>query len=414
MAITLLQTPYKFQPAYNPINFVVSSDKTAQDNFKYVLDIYITGVSSPAYIRVKHSADPTTGFAVFDVHREVENFLSQDISTTTYGWQQNTNSYAEYTCKFGEEFGLSSSGTTVYSNLTVDSARYAFNGVMDFLDFQNYNQITRLISGSGVRLWMNNQPSSVNIRSDENAWMHAMTDTSGMIYFADINTYDSTNTLIQNVKVLNSSQAASSDDMKFVRFSTGTRNLNLISAGDIYSGAQPIITASVSYYTVAIAQFNGGTTGSVKTFVISDACTKYSTYRLHFLNKWGGFDSFTFIKLSRKTSSLRRETYKRNIGNLTPVTGAYSYNKYDRQDLVYDTSIKDVVSVFSDWLSEGESTWLDELISSPVVYLDDATHGLVAVNITNSSYEERKAVNDKIFNLQITFEYTYNRKRQRA
>jgi len=128
----------------------------------------------------------------------------------------------------------------------------------------------------------------------------------------------------------------------------------------------------------------------------------------------GGFDSFSFTRLSTENSAIARQSYKRNLGTLTPVTGAFGYSKSDRQDTVFDTDIKDSITVNSDWISEDESTWLKELITSPCVYLDHATHGLIAINITNGAYEKRRSVNDKIFNLVITFEYSYNSKRQRG
>lgn len=413
--VTTLQTPDKFRPAYNEIPYVVSSDKTAESNFKYVCDIYITGVSSPAYIRRRLHADPTTGFAVFDAHRIVENFLSSDINTSLYGWQTNDNSYVEYQCKFGEEFGSSSSGTTVYSNQVTVSAKYAFNGVFDFLDFHDYTQTPYVIAGtSSTNKFLTNQPSTVYIRDDQNAWLHAMTDTSGSIYYAQVNTYNSAGDLIQTCDIINSYQAAASNASKFVRVGIGTRNLNSIPGASIVNGSQPIITASVAKYNVCITKFNGDETSEIKTYVINNECTKNDVFRIHFLNKLGGFDSFSFIRTSRTVSNVRRELYKKNLGNLTAITGAYSYNKSDRQDTIFDTNIKDRVSVQSDWLTDSESTWLEELITSPAVFLDHATHGLIAINITDSAYEIRRSVNDKVFNLLVNFEYTYNRKRQRG
>lgn len=415
MAITVLQAPNKFQPAYNAINYVVSSDKTAQANFSYVADIYITGVSNPAYIRIKHQAEPITGFAVFDIHRIVENFLTKDISTSLYGWNNNDNSFAEYQVKFGEEFGLSTSGTTVYSNLTLGSVNYTYNGVFDFLDFQSYTQTPYVILGaSATNKFLTNQPATVNIGADENAWLHAQTDTSGSIFYAEVITYNSAGVAIQTVLVKNNSQAAATDAAKFVRFGSGTRNLNLISSGDIASGALPIITASVASYSVKIKTFAGVTVSETKTYTVVDRCIGHTPYRFHFLNKMGGFDSFTFTKLSRVVSAVARQIYKKNLGTLTPITGVYGYAKSDRQDAVFDTNIKESVTINSDWISESESTWLKELITSPVVFLDHATHGLIAVTITNAAYEEMKDVNDKIFNMVLNFEYTFNNARQRG
>jgi hypothetical protein len=413
--ITIKQAPNKFQPVYNEIPFVVSSDKTAQPNFLYVCDIYVTGITTPAYIRIKHSADPLTGFALFDIHREIENFVSKDISTSLHGFQTNNNSFIEYQCSFGEEFGLSSSGTTVYAGQTSGTVNYAYNGVFDFLDFQNYSQTPYLIGlATNTAKFLTNAPTSVYIRSTENAWLHAMTDIADSIVRARVITYNAAGAVIQVVEIVNPYAAVLNDQSKFVRFDTGTKNLNLISSGDIIIGAQPIITASVQHYTVELIDTNGDTSSEVRTYVINDACSKYEAYRFHFLNKPSGFDSFTFNRLSRQTSAIARQRYKKNLGTITPVTGAYGYSKSDAQDVIFDVNLKDGIGISSDWLTDAESAWLEELVSSPVVFHDHPTHGLIAVNILNATFEPRKSVNDKIVNLLITFEYTYNRTRQRG
>ena len=67
----------------------------------------------------------------------------------------------------------------------------------------------------------------------------------------------------------------------------------------------------------------------------------------------------------------------------------------------------------SNWITETESAWLEELLTSPITYME-TTEGIEVVNVTDSNYEVRKTVNDKLFNLQITIEKTYLKNRQRG
>lgn len=407
MAITILQNPEDYAPAYNEINYLVSSDKTAQANFKYVCDIYITGVSSPAYHRIKASQDPTTGYGVFDVHRILENFLTSDIDKSTYGFQKNTNSYVKYQCKFGEEFGLSSSGTTVYADLTVATARFAYNGIFDFLDLQDYAATDWLMLDS-TRQFLTSLKSK-RVRSDMDSWAHFMisqSNVSGILRVVATSTSGGTTT----TDITNAYNGMATDDEKFVRVSVGPRNLNLIASGDIFSGSQPIIPTDTASYTVKM-MFGINTTSETLTFTIDDACTKNDVYIIHWLNKYGGFDSFAFIRASKQTESIQRTKYKKPTGAISGAT--FGYNKSDRQEINFDTRIKDKVEVLSDWITDAESVWLEELVTSPQVYVDDATHGLVAINIIDTQYEKKKVENLKTFNLRLTFEYSYVRNRQR-
>lgn len=405
MAITINQNPEKFTPTYNDIIFVVTSNNAAQTNFKYIADVVINGVSR----RLKLSPNPTYGSVAFNVGRIVESFVHSDISKTTYGFQQNLNSYVPYTVEFGEEYGPSS-GTTIYPALTISAEKYAYNGEFDFLSFQDYDDAEFVLNTSTAASLLTNIPSTISIRDSEDAWLHFMTDTSGTIKEAQISLTLTDGTPGGFKTVPNPFQACTSTNDKFIRFGCGTRNLNLIPSSGV-TGGQPIISASIGSYAVEFLSYSGATIAS-KVFNITNTCTKNTVYRFHFLNELGGFDSFSFIRGSNKKVDIKRDKYKKVIGGLTSAT-TYGYSKSDRGDNQYNTSLKDTIKVKSDWISEAYSTWLEELVTSPEVYLDDPTHGLVAVTITNSSYDFKQTAQDKLFNLEIDFEYSFNRYRQR-
>ena len=410
MAITINQNPKTYSPAYNEINFLVTSTNVAQDNFLYVCDVYITGVT-PTYFRLKAAQDPTSNKAVFDIHRIIENYLTTNIDKSTYGFQRNTSSWVEYTCKFGEEYGLSSSGTTVYADLTVASAKYAFNGLWDFLEFTLYNDANYLLTSSSS-LFLTSLKSK-RVRTTMHSWAHFMANaankTNVMKIVATSTTGGLTTTVVDNAFP---SPATVTND-RFMRVSTGPANLNLIPSGSISFGAQPIIPTDTASYTITIQTGALGTvTSETLTYTIDDACTKNDVLVFHWLNKYGGFDSFSFIRANTQKADITRASYKKPTGTISGST--YSYSAADNQNTVFDTRIKDKIEVLSDWLTDAESVWLEELVTSPEIYLDDATYGLVAVNVIDKAYEKKKAVSYKAFNLKLTFEYSFIRNRQRG
>jgi hypothetical protein len=239
-----------------------------------------------------------------------------------------------------------------------------------------------------------------------------LNESSGTIYYANIKTYDSSNNLLQTVKVINGYQSLPSVNSRMVRFGSGTDNLNDIASSGIITGAQPIITASVSKYSVNFETYAGTAKTNIYWYTVDNTCTNHDTYRFHFLNKLGGWDSFTFIRASKKRAEITRTSYKRNIGGLTSAS-AYGYNAKDASMVDYDIKYKESIKVQSDWVKENTHEWLFELISSPQVYVEDSTYGLVSVNITNNQYDYKQEKTDKLFNIEIEFRYSFDKYRQR-
>ena len=190
-------------------------------------------------------------------------------------------------------------------------------------------------------------------------------------------------------------------------------NLNDIAAGDITIsvGALPIMTTSVYSYSIKCIKFNGTATTETRTYYTDTNCDRFDHYKIHFLNKLGGYDSYTFTKKNKLTSNIKRNEYKKNLGELTSTT-TYEHSKSQRAITQFDTVIEDAVTVKSDYLSSGDIAWLEELVTSPDVYLekDDSA---IPINITNASFEKHNGQDKKLFNLSIDFKYSYKRNRQR-
>ena len=211
-------------------------------------------------------------------------------------------------------------------------------------------------------------------------------------YEQSIKTYDSSNTLISEYKILNT-EIGANDKYKFLRIPSGTYDLNQAS---LSVGSQPVITDSVAKYVIVIKTQAGAEYGTATYNIVDNSC-KYTPFRLCWLNRLGGYDSFTFKLVSKHNQAIDRKFFKKQISSV-------NYNSYDREDTQYSTTFKDRYSVTSDWLSEPESTWLSELLTSPDVYWQYSNTKMVAVNIKSNDYQIFKKEADKLFNLQFEFE----------
>jgi hypothetical protein len=133
-----------------------------------------------------------------------------------------------------------------------------------------------------------------------------------------------------------------------------------------------------------------------RVFKKIECCAERST-RLHWLNRLGGADAYTFS--SKKTIK------QKNKSELAQVPQTWTYNTppttiYDRGlfKIAQDVSVE--YEVESKFYTEAEGLWIAELLSSPEVYLE-TSDGLVAVVITDSSITTSE--NNELLNVTINF-----------
>ena len=409
VSITIEQQPFDYSPAYNPIWWVVSSTNTAQSNFEYICDIYITGVTfagGQSYLRMKCPADPVYGRGIFNVSNILQSQLSGNLGDTIYGFQQCQNSVLEYSVKFGELYGASS-GIIAYPNITIVTGETSFNGSLgniEWKDYQPKNYVAELYT-TKINL-LTNAPSSGTIRIDENQWIYAMSQTSGAIKFANVNVY--TNGVLSvtgrfiNYQYHNTSTIAN----RMIRFPSGY-NIN-----DILVDPVLILPTHTSWEIYFTDTDHNRITDSY--FVFADAtCTAHTVYRIHFKNKLGGYDSFSFIRASQITTDIKRDKFQKVLGEFKSAA-SYTYNKSDRSETNFNTEYKETIKLNSDWITEDQSVWIQELFSSPDIKMEDDSGNLIPINIIDTQYTQRKHNTDKIFNIEVSIQTTFTETRQRA
>ena len=128
------------------------------------------------------------------------------------------------------------------------------------------------------------------------------------------------------------------------------------------------------------------------------------------MNKYGRYDYYTFTGAKTKNTEIKKNNYKQNQ-NVWSSTN-YNYNTRSRGLTQYETILNDTITIQSDWITQAESIWLEQLVSSPDVYIYEGSN-LVSVNITNTSYQTKYEASEQLFNLSVSFQYSHNRKRQR-
>jgi hypothetical protein len=395
--------------------FVLDSSNAGQPNFRYLADVYVSGQAGS--LRMVCNPDPDNNEGVFDVGRIIESYhgilnLSNDtfdISKTVNGFGLAANSMVAYEVKFGEQYGALGSVTN-YSALTVTGTKYAFNGAYDTTTFLDYTG-SIAVENTGSFLNEMTSPQSYSFANgNEDRFLHYITNTSGSVYFAEIKTYNDSG-LIQTAQIENPYQ----NPFYFQRrqyISCGIRSLN---NATLYSGTQPLLDDTVTYYTVQLKTFAGGATSSAFRFDNDSDCYAGRTpATLHFMTTKGAFDSYPFSMVNRYKTKKTTDTYKRKLG--THTNNSYTYNKYDAGTIVHDTRVQARYELQSDWISLDNSFLVQRMIESPIVFLEYGTSLLrgTIVSPTEMEWKNTQYGDIELHNVKVVFELSQEYHRQRG
>ena len=387
MAITIIATPSAFMAAYNQVPYTVSSNLTAQPNFNFIVDVNETSGANNPLARLKYPVQPSSAQLTFDVGNVLQNYVSYDFNNVTGVFGTNTDSRLKYFVQFRELYDVSGiptlSGVLASDPVTPSASSYNFvgNGIFDFEDYTStaYNSLD--VSGFG---YLSNAESTERIESNQEKFLYWF-DPNTAVKFIQ---YTGANGNVVTAVTL-----------------TAKEHLFSIKAGKY---AQDVLIAGgisiIDTYNVSLLGATSNVLAS-RTFSLNTECSQYPTVRLHWMNKLGGFDTFNFNKNTINAMDIERKQFKAPL----PI----GYSKQDRLKTNYNTTINDKISINSDWITEAESTLLEELATSPVIYLERSATEFIAVNITNTSYEIKTFLTDrKMFNVTFDIEYTYSRYRQ--
>lgn len=101
-----------YDPVYNPINYIISSDSSAYLNYKYVFNLYSGATTSgPVLSTIRLNPRPD-GSCQYNPARILESISTADLLIANItGSTPSQNSLKQYTIEFDEQFG----GNGVYS-----------------------------------------------------------------------------------------------------------------------------------------------------------------------------------------------------------------------------------------------------------------------------------------------------------
>lgn len=144
-----------------------------------------------------------------------------------------------------------------------------------------------------------------------------------------------------------------------------------------------------------------------QTYTIERVCAGlYRNYYVHFLNKWGGYETMLFNKVSRKAFDIERKDFQQ-LAYRVSASGIVTIKSNDimyKQRTMYGVRFNEKLKLGTDVLTDAEYQWLAQLVVSPEVYIEDAGTIYPCV-IIGTNYEFKEHIIDGITSLQIDVEF---------
>ena len=409
MAITITKQPTQPNMVNNDLLFVVSSNKTSEPQYQYVVDIFESG-SSTLIQRVKQQPNPN-GLGVFNLGNILTTQMDSDNTWKTQYFATSSEANKLFDVKFGETFASSSASTpalydgiqtaTTGSPALSGSDFYVFtDGLVDYPDAVDYNF-------NSASYWIQENTSDANTFSHNVAL-----STAPKTQYIREGDYLTIGAYEGNMDVLDS---AVGQDLFYVKIQWKDENGSQIQNDDFYNlisnngvlrtnitdlwssvytnqdettrllyiglGYQNLVDAGItppsgwaSYTATITGQGDDGLENESAewdsfTFKKQEGDCEYNGVRFAWKNEFGVWDYYNFTLQSNASNNIERVSFKQSFVPYNTADNQPAYNKQRRGTKQIVNKVNRVRTANSDWLTQADADWLRELFFSTEVFI---------------------------------------------
>ena len=416
MATIIQQAPlYSTLPVGQEMIFTVSNNIIVANKtrVKFIAEVHISQVAPPNtavstdVVGTFKTTPNNAGRGMFDLSSVVESFVTTDniaaqnskyktITVNTvkiplhlinkFSFNDNIIRYLQI--QFKVEYLDDDPSSSTYNQIIVVQAVNSgpfkiFNGYLKHTDKLKEFTIQTGIYGFGYDLGIF-QLSSPNDRFLTNAstTQYANIEDYGTIAFLDPNVH------VEYIKFsyLNDAGGSLGSDKIYPSSLLNFLNTNLPASSNLrqeilYLGCYPANLrgwsstfnsniSNIASYTVQ-AFGDGVLLDEVsKEYTINVNCPTLKGYvpiRLAWLNEWGVWDYYTFTQKSVRSLSTKGSTYTQSSGTWNAYR--YDINGYKGGQKSFRVNATERIKMNTNFVSESEAEWFEELINSPEVYI---------------------------------------------
>ena len=388
MAVTIYDEPQLIAPAGNPLVFTFSSDQTAQPNFSFIVELYIDST-----LRLTQEVfRQFNTLSRIDVSEAVQSAMTNIIPTTDLEYDA-TQSMVSYAIIVYEKYGAT---PTIQASDTSTTLK-AINAALEYDEWVNWDYTIYDPNLTQDAIFMTYFPTSKRALCgmEENFFLGYLEQSASAPVLLYVELLD-----VQGNTITSDYINLTSTDFNILNVGPqqiiANSTITQIDFDDCYRYSVAVDVSGVSF----VGPF---------TIYMDLECKRYDTYRLHWLNKFGAFDSFTFSLVSTEAATVESYKYQRDPGVWDGTS--YTYPYYAGQGINFAKTKTETLTLNSDWINENVQKWLvKSLFDSPVVYLE-VNGGLdfEIVKVTNSNYtlktRRRDGLIQEVVNIDRTFTY---------
>jgi hypothetical protein len=390
--ITLVQPTNDILPAFNRINYTISSTNANLSGFRYVVQVFNSAnvlITQAFYDSPANPADAVE----FDVSR----FVSVNFNYSTGFYQvatssSNTNIIKGFYLKCYEYYEVGGVFEIVLASEVVSSTKYALAAALPILEENRFSTNLNKYKGASNTNYL---PLT--------EWTTIKARETDATIFGFINTG-----LLTNCELL-------------VTYANATTQTYFITPSAVATPSVTYIQVTPLTYGGSIdniqlfANWNNGSARRAKfATIFIQGCGKFDPMRLAYLNKYGAYDFFNFDLVSKTTFDVEKKGYERNYsGSIYEADGVRVKNT----NPIYYTKETQKWKIISDYLNDSQAEILRELYSSPLVYMNLVNDNYISpswipAKPTATSYEVKKTAVDKVFNIELDLEFQLINNRQ--
>jgi len=449
----------KVFPVGQEIIYTVSNSQVVSNftRVKFVAEVYISNTTPPNsntsadLVGTFKTTPNNAGVGMFDFRPVIESFVKADnlaregsaykqpanppsvVNTVDTNvpihlidrYSGNINAMRWFTVKFKVEYedddpSSPTYGTIITNSEVIASMSIIFNGYLKYTDKLllsgvnfGYDLYSHFLLDGSTKKFLTNAPTTQYANLEDYG-------TVGMLmpYIAEgieIIYFDSSGSVLDqeqiNFTAANGGFLYPQSNIQALSLYFGIFPANLQGSSTMFQGLVSAGTIQGGHYNFAVLNDAGQPASATYTIDLNCPNQKgYEPIRLTWLNQWGAWDYYTFNMKSTKSVSTKGSTYQQLGGSWND--SSYKVNSFKGGTKTFRVNATEKIKMNTDFVSETESEWFEELINSPEVYIlegfkdESASSALnqyvTPVRLSTSSYTRKTVANDKL--MQYTFE----------
>ena len=193
---------------------------------------------------------------------------------------------------------------------------------------------------------------------------------------------------------------------------------NAVSSVKYYSGGSLVESDTITPSGYSSAQIaypsSTATIDEVRVYYNSDAsydsfsvrymdCSKFDTYKLTFVNKFGALQDLYFTGKSTETISVQKDGYKSNVLDIA----TQSYATTDHQFRDFDVKGRQNMILNTGNVSEDYNEPIKQLLLSEKVWMTVGSD-VIPVNVATNTLTMRTSLNDKMVNYTVEVNFAHD------